>query len=93
MTQGQLNISDARSIQNLSSILKDQFSLGQGTILLQPDMEDAVLIAVIKHAASFGHPFTVIPAPGASDVGHAVLQDIATVAKLQTTARGLFGRP
>ncbi|TYC51420.1 hypothetical protein ETQ85_24350 [Zoogloea oleivorans] len=44
--------------------LREKFASGQGVIELQPDMNDAMLLAVVKQAVSIcdGKPFLVVPA-------------------------------
>lgn len=58
---------DERPVLDLNDVLHGKFSKGEGVICLQSNMSDAALAATIKHAASFGKPFTVIP-PGGSFV-------------------------
>ncbi len=43
--------------------MREKFASGQGVIELQPGMNDAMLLAVIKHAVSIseGKPFLVVP--------------------------------
>lgn len=54
-------------MQDQNDVLREKFSKGEGIICLQSNMSDAALVATIKHAASFGKPFTVVP-PGESFV-------------------------
>jgi len=44
--------------------LREKFASGQGVIELQSDMNDAMLLAVVKQAVSIcdGKPFLVVPA-------------------------------
>ena len=50
--------------RDMDAVMQEKFANGQGVIQLLPDMDDAVLLAAIKYAASVsnGKPFLVMPA-------------------------------
>ncbi len=50
---------------DIRDAMKQQFSAGQGVIMLQPGMTDTMILHMIKMAISVsdGKPFTVIPLP------------------------------
>lgn len=55
---------------NISDVLREKFSSGQGVLLIESDMPDAALLLAIKQAISYGMPFTVVPASLAPEVGN-----------------------
>ncbi len=75
-------IPDERPVLDMNDVLRDKFSKGEGVICLQANMSDAVLAATIKHAASFGKPFTVVP-PGESFVYLDGMADADIVPQMQ----------
>lgn len=53
---------DERHVLDLNEVLREKFAKGEGVICLQSNMSDTALASTIKYAASFGKPFTVVPA-------------------------------
>jgi len=46
---------------DMLDVLSKKFKAGQGVVALNSTLSDVSLLAVIKQAASFGVPFTVMP--------------------------------
>lgn len=55
-------IHDTKPEIDISDAMRVSFSSSMGVVCIQPNMPDAGLLAIIKKAASYGKPFTVIPA-------------------------------
>jgi hypothetical protein len=61
---GEINVSEGEYVEvDLSEVLQERFSTGQGVIQLQPGMTDEMMLFTIKRAISLsnGKAFTVIP--------------------------------
>jgi hypothetical protein len=63
---------------DIDTVLKERFEAGQGVIQLTADMPDVAMLLAIKHAASFGKPFMVVPSSVPMDDTHSSV-DIAGV--------------
>jgi hypothetical protein len=55
---------------DINAVLKERFETGQGVIQLSADMPDVALLLTIKHAASFGKTFMVVPSTVPVDDSH-----------------------
>lgn len=48
-------------ILDLKEVLKEKFEAGEGVLTIGAETPDAVILASIKEAISYGKPFTVLP--------------------------------
>jgi hypothetical protein len=54
---------------DMQDVMRNRFEAGEGVVILSANMPDPALLLSIKQAASFGKPFTVIPAASVVYVG------------------------
>lgn len=73
---------------DLGEVVEGKFKAGEGMLLISLDMPDAAILLSVRHAVSFGKPFTVIPGGAAGlaaarSVGVHVIEASQDVAAFQ----------